>query len=83
MDKKPTWWQRRKIEFGLGVKPAKWVDMTHLDPKNRTIIRFKDKFIELWEDENGDIQHYAWSKNHDMFPDSNLNDVWTASPEKR
>lgn len=78
MDTKPTWWQMMKVKLSMGKPFAPVHDMTHLDPSKRTIIRFKDKFIELWEDDEGDLVHYSWSKDPHRFPDANINDFWTA-----
>lgn len=68
-----------KVKISMGKPFAPVRDMTHLDPAKFVYIKFKDKYIELYEDEDGELQHYSWSKNPDMFPDLNLNDVWVAA----
>lgn len=69
-----------KVKISMGKPFAPVVDLTNLDRSRITFIKFKDKYIELYEDEDGELQHYSWSKNPDMFPDLNLNDVWVATP---
>jgi len=78
MDKKPNWWQIQKIKWGLGVPLALTKDLGRCD---ETVIRYKDKFISILEDET-EIKSLSWSDNPHMFPATNINDFWTATPNK-
>lgn len=77
MDKKPTKWQMFKIKARMGKPFASVHDMTGY---TRTVIKFKDKYIEVAEGPD-DAVEFGWSRNPDMFPDLNLNDIWVASPK--
>lgn len=79
MDKKPSWWQRRKIGFLMGETTAPWVDLGWAD---EIVIRYKDKFISVLEDpETGEIKSLSWADNADMFPATNINDYWVAAQQ--
>lgn len=78
MSKKPTWWQMMKVKLSLGRPLAPVVDLGRAD---EVVIRYKDKFISILEDpETGEIKSLGWSTDPHMFPTTNINDFWQATP---
>lgn len=70
MESKPTWWQLFKIKLGLGVP---FVQTINLGQVETYVIKFKDYYIEVLEDEQGKL-HLGWSKDPSMFSHTNMND---------
>lgn len=82
MNKKPNWWQRRKISILMGRPEARWHLMNGGKPVQSVVIRYKDMYFEVSLDaETGEpTGDFAWSRDPHMFPDVNINDFLTAAP---
>lgn len=80
MDKKPNWWQRRKISIQMGRPAAQWHLVNDGKPVENKVIRYKDLYFEITLDaETGQpTGDFGWSRDPHMFPDVNINDFWTA-----
>ncbi len=82
MDKKPNWWQRRKISILMGRPEARW----HLVNRGKLVISLVIRYKELYFDIKLDAEtgeptgDFGWSRDPHMFPDVNINDFLVAAP---
>lgn len=82
MDKKPNWWQRRKIGMSQGAPLAPWRTLNDGKPVQSLVIRYKDIYLDVKLDGETDLPtgDFGWSRSPHMFPDVNINEFWRAVP---